>query len=156
MRTLALACAALAARGTTGALQAESELTHSCFNFPVKNFNRANCVKSAYGASPHTAGGLAEGDSAFDFTLSDLSGTSHTLSALLKDKPVVLVWGMWTCPAYQGLGQEAPFDECSYEVRATRTKNSAGSQSLTLSPPPPALLMWHRTSTTSWRRTLLR
>jgi len=116
-RTLSFACAVLAARGAAGALHAESELTHSCFSFPTKNFNRANCVKSEYGHSPHTAGGLSEGDSAFDFTLSDLSGKSYTLSTLLEEKPVVLVWGMWTCPAYQGLGQEAPFDQCSYQVR---------------------------------------
>lgn len=114
-RTLALACAALAARSAAGALQPESELTHSCFGFPAKNFNRANCVKSAHGSSPHTAGGLAVGDAAYDFTLSDLAGASHTLSDLLAAKPVVLVWGMWTCPAYQGLGQDAPFDQCSYE-----------------------------------------
>ena len=121
-RALSFACAVLAARSAAGALQAESELTHSCFSFPAKNFNRANCVKSEYGHSPHTAGGLSEGESAYDFTLSDLSGKSYTLSTLLEEKPVVLVWGMWTCPAYQGLGQEAPFDQCSYQVRASRLR----------------------------------
>lgn len=99
-----------------GELRPESDLTHSCYNFPSSNFNRANCVKSSYGASPHAAGGLEVGESAFDFTLQDVTGTSHSFSELLaKGKPVVMVWGMWTCPAYQGLGTEAPFDQCSYQ-----------------------------------------
>jgi hypothetical protein len=97
-------------------LRPESELTHSCFGFPETTFHRANCVKNTYGTSPHTAGGLEVGESAFDFTLKDLDGTAHTLSNLIGNKPVLLLWGMWTCPAYQGLGTTKPFDKVSYTV----------------------------------------
>jgi hypothetical protein len=100
-----------------GDLRPEAELTHSCFNFPESSFHRTNCVKSSFGSSPHTAGGLSVGESAFDFTLKDIDGTSVSLSGLLSlGKPVLMVWGMWTCPAYQGLGTSAPFDQCSYKV----------------------------------------
>jgi hypothetical protein len=99
-------------------LRPETDLTHSCFNFPTSSFNRANCVKASYGSSPHTAGGLSVGEAAYDFTLNDMDGESVSLSGILAlGKPVVMVWGMWTCPAYQGLGTTAPFDQCSYKVR---------------------------------------
>lgn len=97
------------------ALRDSSELKHSCFDFPAKNFHRGNSVKDAYGSSPHAAGGLEEGDEAFDFTLNDVEGNPVTLSTLVAEKPVLILWGMWTCPAFQGLGIDAPFDECSYK-----------------------------------------
>lgn len=39
---------------------------------------------------------LARGTIAYDFTLNDITGVPHSLSALLKDRPVVLVLGSFT------------------------------------------------------------
>lgn len=46
------------------------------------------------------------GDTAIDFTLHDLAGTAWNLKHALEKgngKPVILIMGMATCPAYQGL-----------------------------------------------------
>jgi len=111
-----VAAFALLSAATSVELKDSSELTHNCFDFPTTNFNRENCIKCTYGKSPRTAGGLAVDDSAIDFTLYDLDGTGHTLSTILESgKPVVMIWGMWTCPAYQGLGTSYPYDQCSYK-----------------------------------------
>ena len=40
--------------------------------------------------------GLAVGEPAVEFTLKDVNGTPHTLSALLAEKPVVIVFGSYT------------------------------------------------------------
>jgi hypothetical protein len=80
-------------------LRPQTEQTSDCYDFPQKNFHRDNCVKATYGASPAIP--MGEGEAAIDFTLHDLAGTPHTLSHMLESKPVLLVWGMWTCPAYQ-------------------------------------------------------
>jgi hypothetical protein len=40
--------------------------------------------------------GLAVGALAVDFTLDDTTGQSHTLSAMLAEKPVVIVFGSFT------------------------------------------------------------
>ena len=40
--------------------------------------------------------GLAEGEIAVDFTLNDVNGNSVTLSGLLAEKPVVMVFGSFT------------------------------------------------------------
>lgn len=40
-------------------------------------------------------------DQAVDFTLQDIKGASYTLSDLLKSRPVALIFGMYTCPAFQ-------------------------------------------------------
>lgn len=80
-------------------LRPQTEQTSDCYDFPQKNFHRDNCVKAKYGASPAIP--MGEGEAAIDFTLHDLAGTPHTLSHMLESKPVLLVWGMWTCPAYQ-------------------------------------------------------
>lgn len=40
--------------------------------------------------------GLGVGDQAEDFTLKDIHGTEHALSQLVKEKPVVLVFGSFT------------------------------------------------------------
>lgn len=115
MARLVTALAAVSAIASAS-LRDESELTNSCFGFPQMTFHRKNCVKDTHGASPYTAGGLSVGDSAYDFTLKDIDGNPHKLSNLIAQKPVVLIWGMYTCPAYQGLGTSAPFDKCSYQV----------------------------------------
>ena len=72
-------------------------------------------MKNQYGTSPQTGGALDVGDTAYDFTLYDLEGTPYKLSKMLEAKPVVLIWGMWTCPAYQGMGTEYPFDQSGYK-----------------------------------------
>ena len=127
--TAAVSALAVASAAESG-LRPESELTHSCFGFPAENFNRNNAIKATYGASPHTAGELSVGEQAYDFTLTDLDGTKHTLSDKLAEKPVLLLWGMWTCPAYQGLGTEKPFDQCSYKDEWDLTETYKDSVSI--------------------------
>lgn len=68
---------------------------------------------------------VSAGDTAIDFTLPDIDGNLVTLSTLLSEKPVVLIWGMHTCPAFQGLGNggDPPFDQCSYSHETTIVDN---------------------------------
>ena len=80
-------------------LRPKSELSSDCFGFPQENFHRNNCIKCTHGTSPAIP--VSVGDAAIDFTLHDLADIPHTLSHMLQDKPVVLIWGMYTCPAYQ-------------------------------------------------------
>jgi cytochrome oxidase Cu insertion factor (SCO1/SenC/PrrC family) len=40
--------------------------------------------------------GLMVGDKAIDFTLRDANGQGHNLTALLEEKPVVLIFGSYT------------------------------------------------------------
>lgn len=55
---------------------------------------------------------LETGQDAIDFTLHDVEGKAWSLRAALgKGIPVVMIWGMYTCPAFQGYSK-AP--ECSY------------------------------------------
>ncbi|CAN0374315.1 unnamed protein product, partial [Hapterophycus canaliculatus] len=80
-----------------------TELVTNCFNFPEDAFGYGNSVKSTYGASPHLMRDL--GDLAVDFTLHDTDGTPWNLGSALEageGKPVVIIIGMSTCPAYQG------------------------------------------------------
>lgn len=97
-------------------LHPDEEMEQNCFGFPTTNFHRTNCVKAKYGDSPQGGGVLTVGEPVFDFTLYDLDGEAHTLSKIIEqnDQPVVMIWGMWTCPAYQGMGKDEPVDECSY------------------------------------------
>ncbi len=41
------------------------------------------------------------GDAAFEFSLQDVDGATHTLSELLEDKPVALFTGSYSCPVYR-------------------------------------------------------
>jgi len=95
-------------------LKSEDSLTTDCYGFPARSFSRSNCVKCTYGSSPHVP--LNVGDGVTDFTLPNIDGSYTTFSDVLVRKPTVLIWGMWTCPAFQGLGEgtSPPFDECSY------------------------------------------
>lgn len=89
---------------SSSSLRPESELQHSCYGFPGETFHLTNSVQHSHGKSPMTAGGMKIGDIMFDFTLQDLDGRSVSLSALLlAKKPVFIVWGMWTDPAFRGL-----------------------------------------------------
>jgi hypothetical protein len=69
-------------------------LAQGCFGWPGTEFDEKNKapIKSA----------MERGDLAVDFTLKDLKGQAHTLSELLKTKPVVLFLGSFTCPFYNG------------------------------------------------------
>jgi hypothetical protein len=94
-------------------LLSSDQLTDSCFDFPNTDFGINNCVKCTYGNSPHFV--LATGSPAIDFSIPNVDGELITLSTLLEEKPVILIWGMHTCPAFEGLGTSYPFDQCSYE-----------------------------------------
>ena len=96
-------------------LRPASELSDNCFNFPEVNFNRANSIKGVYGSSPHMM--MELGDSAIDFTVHDLEGKPWNLLEALQTgggKPVVLIWGMFTCPAFEGMGTAPPWEKCGY------------------------------------------
>lgn len=103
----------LVLKSSRAKLRPESELKSNCFDFPRQNFDRKNSIRGEYGISPHLM--MQAGQDAIDFTLHDLDGNSWNLGdALGKGMPVVLIWGMFTCPAYQGMGTTAPWDKCGY------------------------------------------
>lgn len=95
-----------------GILRSSSELTNSCYGVPENDFGRSNNVKDTYGKSPKVI--LNVGDIAIDFTLPNSNGELVTLSDLLKEKAVVLIWGHYTCPAFQGLNSDTLFIGSSY------------------------------------------
>lgn len=104
-------CGIAAASSLVGTeLLPETELRTNCYNFPAINFHKDNSVKNTYSESPHLM--LELGAPAVDFTLHDIDGSRWNLGEVLKaggGKPVVLIFGMLTCPAYQGLdsGEES-------------------------------------------------
>lgn len=80
--------------------------------------NDIRSVKGVYGQSPNLL--LETGQPAIDFTLYDYpDGNAWNLREELEagGKPVVLIWGMFTCPAFQGMGDKPPippWDKCGY------------------------------------------
>lgn len=96
-----------------GILRDSSELTSHCYHFPSQDFGKDNSVKSMYGSSPHLL--VSVGDLAIDFTLPKVDGTLVTLSDLLKDKAVLIVWGHYTCPAFQGFNSDTMFVGSGYD-----------------------------------------
>lgn len=94
-------------------LRSDNELTVHCYDFPARDFGKANNVKSLHGASPKLI--LNIGDTAIDFTLATPSGERVQLSTLLAKKPVVMIWGHYTCPAFQGLHSDTMFLGSSFE-----------------------------------------
>eukprot|EP00904_Undaria_pinnatifida_P008240 jgi/Undpi1/4546/HiC_scaffold_18.g07900.m1 len=118
MPLVVVAWVVLIARGplsARGELRPQSELTSNCFNFPEDDFDRANCIAAINdGNTPYLP--MSVGDDAIDFTLHDLDGEAWNLGETLEatEMPVVMIWGMLTCPGFQGLGTEPPWDECSY------------------------------------------
>ena len=70
-------------------LAPESALISGCYGWPEQDFSADN-----------NTGGLivpvSAGSSAIDFTLGDIDGVSHRLSALLRDRPVLLLLGSFT------------------------------------------------------------
>jgi len=45
--------------------------------------------------------GLGIGETAVDFTLRDIYGNEYTLSRLLTEKPVIMIFGSFTCPFFR-------------------------------------------------------
>ena len=93
-------------------LRPEAELTRQCYDFPGTDFGRTNNVRLKYGSSPHLM--LDVGDIAINFTLPSVRGQSINLGDMLKDKAVLLMWGHWTCPAFQGFHSDTTFMYSSY------------------------------------------
>ncbi len=80
-------------------LRPADDLVPSRYGWPAQDFSEENSVKGEFGTEPWLS--LRAGDSAVDFTLSDQHGHACHLGTLLATKPVVLTFGMYTCPAYQ-------------------------------------------------------
>ncbi len=76
-------------QGTTLTLMPESSLTPGCVNWPAENFSLSN-------RAGQLSTGVKTGDTAIEFTLKDIEGTSYSLSSLLETKPVLLVFGSYT------------------------------------------------------------
>lgn len=93
-------------------LRPETELNRQCYDFPGVDFGRTNNVRSTYGSSPHLM--LDVGDIAINFTLPSVSGELINLGTMLKEKSVLLMWGHWTCPAFQGFHSDTTFTYSSY------------------------------------------
>lgn len=88
-------------------LRPASELVSNCYNFPKESFDSFNNVKATYKSSPHLV--METGSPAIDFTLHDIDGNEWNLRQALQNgngKPVAIIWGMSTCPAYEGLDSE--------------------------------------------------
>lgn len=91
-------CVALALTASCGLLDSRpapdlkpaSSLEHNCFDPPYTKSNHASIDVTA-----------KKGDRATDFTLKDVKGKKRTLSDMLKEKPVLLLTGSYTCPRYQ-------------------------------------------------------
>lgn len=75
--------------GTTLTLLPESSLTPGCVNWPMENFSQSN-------KAGQLSTGIETGDTAIEFTLKDVHGTSYSLSSLLETKPVLMVFGSYT------------------------------------------------------------
>lgn len=95
-----------------GNLRPESELIHQCYDFPTTDFGRSNNVRLTYGSSPKVL--VNVGDQAIDFTLSSVTGQSINLGEILTQKNVLMLWGQWTCPAFQGFHSDTTFTGSSY------------------------------------------
>lgn len=101
--------------GANAELRPEPDLTSNCLNFPARSFDPESSVEAVNGGnSPYLP--MSEGQDAIDFTLHDLDGDEWNLRETLERTglPVVMVWGMYTCPAFQGYGNGSPWDQCGY------------------------------------------
>lgn len=82
-------------------LQNTSNLIGKCFNFPTSDFDYDNSINAYYPNDPTPL--VARGGFAIDFALPSLDDNVYYLRDLIRTKPVVMVYGMLTCPAFQGL-----------------------------------------------------
>lgn len=120
--------------GAHAELRPESELTSGCFNFPERNFDRDSSIMAVNdGNTPYLP--LETGGDAIDFTLHDLEGRPWSLRAALEQvaQPVVMIFGMWTCPAFQGYGTSPPWDMSSYwdEHELVGGRGAGGTRAVT-------------------------
>ena len=74
-------------------LRPQSDLSTQCHGWPGRPWNRRNR------ASVQTF--VRAGQPAIDFELSNVDGQPVRLSTLLRDKPVLLHTGSYTCPRFQ-------------------------------------------------------
>mmetsp|Transcript_21856 Transcript_21856/g.24398 ORF Transcript_21856/g.24398 Transcript_21856/m.24398 type:complete len:221 (-) Transcript_21856:87-749(-) len=82
------------------ALGVSSQLSTNCYDWPAKEFTPSDNAGGEYLF-------IHAGDRAPDFTLSDVNGKKYTLSELLKEKPVVVQFGSYTCPVFQRKVEES-------------------------------------------------
>jgi hypothetical protein len=108
---------ALSSLAVPTALRSSDELITSCYEFPEKDFGKANNVRSTYGSSPKLM--LDVGDVAVNFTLRSVYNEVVNLGSLLEKRAVVLIWGHWTCPAFQGFHSDTTFMGASYDEENT-------------------------------------
>jgi hypothetical protein len=80
-------------------LRPSEELLSGRYGWPEADFSPKNSVIGEFGTEPYLS--LTAGDPAVDFCLEDEHGEPCHLAELLESKPVVLTFGMYTCPAYQ-------------------------------------------------------
>ena len=80
-------------------LRPDSELVSDPFGWPEKAYSADNCVMQRYGTEPWI--GLKAGDTAVDFSLCNETGKLCRLGDYLNSAPVMLTFGMYSCPAYQ-------------------------------------------------------
>ena len=85
--------------GPGARLQPATALRTGRYGWPAREFTEDNSVLGEFGSEPWIS--LKAGDAAVDFTLPDEHDRPCSLSALLETRPVVLTFGMYTCPAYQ-------------------------------------------------------
>ncbi len=84
---------------TVSALRPAADLVSHRYGWPEQEFTEQNSVMGEFGSEPWLS--LRAGDAAVDFTLDDEHGEPAHLGSLLQTRPVVLTFGMFTCPAYQ-------------------------------------------------------
>lgn len=80
-----------------------TEAKGTCFGFPLKAFGEGNSITDLMPHDPTVW--MSRGKPAIDFVLmtAEEPVQRHALSELLMSgKPVVLTYGMYTCPAFQG------------------------------------------------------
>lgn len=81
------------------ALRPATELRSKRYGWPDEAFTLENSVMGEFKTEPWLS--LRSGDPAVDFTLIDEHGEPCHLAELLESRPVMLTFGMYTCPAYQ-------------------------------------------------------
>lgn len=85
-------------------LRPTTDLGGNCFGFPSEQFTTNNSIRGKFSHDPFLL--VTKGDEAIDFSLHTVAGPLETdvvtLSELLVTKPVVLLYGMYSCPAFQG------------------------------------------------------
>ncbi|CAM9629894.1 unnamed protein product [Pylaiella littoralis] len=116
-RITVICCCGMASSssGVNTNLLSQTELSTNCYNFPEESFGSSNSVRNSFGSSPHLM--LELGTPAVDFTLHDTDGARWNLGEVLETgggKPVVLIFGMSSCPAYQGLDSDGSTDRWAY------------------------------------------